>query len=264
MTVKSLIDPRSLQAAMKSAGYYTGAIDGAFGAKSKTARDKWVANMIGAKSASWPDERRQVALNQIVLKTAGMTVGTVDGLIGPQTLYALEQWQNRSRDVDPAPELIADQPTVFPRYSEIEKFYGKPGTGLVMMTCPYPVRIAWDKTKTISKFQIHGKCKDSAETAMETVLEHYGMDEISRLGLDLWGGCYSNRPMRGGSRPSTHAYAAAIDWDPERNQLRWGADRAVMDDPERKAFVDAWEAQGWVSLGRARNFDWMHMQACRL
>ena len=25
-----------------------------------------------------------------------------------------------------------------------------------------------------------------------------------------------------------------------------------------------WEEEGWISLGRARDFDWMHVQAARL
>jgi len=31
-----------------------------------------------------------------------------------------------------------------------------------------------------------------------------------------------------------------------------------------EAFWKAWEEEGWLSLGRSRNFDWMHVQACRL
>jgi hypothetical protein len=37
-----------------------------------------------------------------------------------------------------------------------------------------------------------------------------------------------------------------------------------MAQPEYAPFLDLWEAEGFVSLGRARNFDWMHVQAARL
>jgi hypothetical protein len=70
--------------------------------------------------------------------------------------------------------------------------------------------------------------------------------------------------MRGGSSLSTHAFACALDINPEQNQLRWGSDKAKMAHSDCKAFLDAFETQGWISLGRERNFDWMHIQAARL
>jgi hypothetical protein len=55
-----------------------------------------------------------------------------------------------------------------------------------------------------------------------------------------------------------------MDWDPERNQLKWGRDRASLDASVYDFWWRTWEAEGWVSLGRSRNFDWMHVQAARL
>ena len=34
--------------------------------------------------------------------------------------------------------------------------------------------------------------------------------------------------------------------------------------PEYDAWWRCWESEGWVSLGRLRNFDWMHIQAAKL
>ncbi len=70
--------------------------------------------------------------------------------------------------------------------------------------------------------------------------------------------------MRGGQSYSMHSWGIAIDFDPERNQLKWGRPRARLSHSDAAPFWDAWEAEGWVSLGRARNFDWMHVQAARL
>ena len=70
--------------------------------------------------------------------------------------------------------------------------------------------------------------------------------------------------MRGGTQYSMHSWGIAIDFDPERNQLNWGRDRARLAAADCVPFWDIWEAEGWVSLGRARNFDWMHVQAARL
>jgi hypothetical protein len=61
-----------------------------------------------------------------------------------------------------------------------------------------------------------------------------------------------------------HSWGIAIDFDPMRNQLKWGRDKARLAKPDAKKFWQAWERQGWVSLGRRKNYDWMHVQAAEL
>ena len=95
---------------------------------------------------------------------------------------------------------------------------------------------------------------------LERVQDHYG-DQISELGLDMWGGCYNKRKMRGGSRWSTHSWGIAIDWDPSRNQLKWKANQANFAKPEYDIWWKLWEDEGFTSLGRAKNYDYMHVQA---
>ena len=68
----------------------------------------------------------------------------------------------------------------------------------------------------------------------------------------------------GGRAMSMHSWGIAIDFDPAHNRLRWGRDRARLAGPDYRAFLDIWEAEGWISLGRERNYDWMHIQAARL
>ena len=85
-----------------------------------------------------------------------------------------------------------------------------------------------------------------------------------KLRLDRWGGCLNVRKMRGGSSWSMHAWGIAIDFDPDRNQLKWGRDRAVFARPDYDAWWRCWEDEGWTSLGRTKNYDWMHVQAARL
>ena len=111
---------------------------------------------------------------------------------------------------------------------------------------------------------MHAKVADSVGDVFERVHAHYGSAELKRLRLDLYGGCFFARKKRGGSTWSTHAWAVALDWDPERNQLKWGRDRASLDHSNYDFWWRAWEAEGWVSLGRTRNFDWMHVQAARV
>jgi hypothetical protein len=152
----------------------------------------------------------------------------------------------------------------WPTQAQCGRYYGAPGNAHVRLTLPFKLRIAWDKRQSVSTFVIHKRCHDSAARAFQKIRETYSDKEIAEIGIDLFGGCYNNRPMRGGTNLSMHAYACAIDFDPERNQLKWGRDKARLAKPDAVPFWEAWEAEGWVSLGRARNFDWMHVQAARL
>lgn len=155
--------------------------------------------------------------------------------------------------------------TVWPTQSGCRSFYGAPGTGHATLMLPFPMRLAWDKNTVLKRFTIHQKCLASAQRAFARILEAYPSESVrDNLGITLFGGCFANRVMRGGSSLSMHAFACAIDFDPERNQLKWSAKQARMAKPDFAAFWDAWEREGWVSLGRARNFDWMHVQAARL
>ena len=40
-------------------------------------------------------------------------------------------------------------------------------------------------------------------------------------------------------------------------------DEARFAEPQYDAWWALWEEAGWISLGRTRNYDWMHVQACR-
>jgi hypothetical protein len=70
--------------------------------------------------------------------------------------------------------------------------------------------------------------------------------------------------MRGGSAWSIHSWGAAIDLDPDNNQLKWGKDRASFAKPVYNDFWKIVEAEGWVSLLKERNMDAMHIQAAKL
>ncbi len=258
-----MIDTRSIQSALKAAGFYQGDVDGNFGNVSRAARDA-ALRAAGVKIDGWPHSRLMIALNQWVMTNAAIDVGPIDGLAGPSTEHGLEQWQNALRDTTPKAAAIRHMPTTFPRQKDMLEFYGEPGTGHTRLTLPYPMRIAWDTGATVKSIFIHEKCADSAGRAFARAFDHYGYEKLKALGLDLFGGCFNNRKMRGGSSLSTHAFACALDIDPANNQLRWGADRAKMASPKCAAFLDAFEAEGWISLGRERNFDWMHLQAARL
>ncbi len=258
-----MIGTRNLQIALQKSSHYLGKIDGDFGRNSKRARDQMFADE-KICAGDWNEARKMVALNQWVIAQAQIDVGKIDGFDGPTTQFALEQWQNKMRGADPAPDEVAHQPTRFPRQRDMLKYYGLPGTNHVRMQFPYPMRLAWDLDTIVTSTMVNALCADSAQAAFEDALEHYSIDGIQENGLDLYGGCFNNRKMRGGFRLSTHAFAAAFDINPAGNRLRWGRDKAEMAKPECRPFVNAFAKQGWINLGMERNYDYQHFQAVRL
>lgn len=259
-----MLDNRSVQLSLQTKGLYRGPLDGIIGPQSEAAIAEAIQQVVGSKARTWSKARQRLALEQLILKESGFNPGAVDGLIGPNTLNALEQWQNHLRDIHPPVAVVAHQPTVFPRQRDVPSFFGEPGKHQVMLDLPFKMKLAWDNTKVIGRFSVHEKVRDSADQAFKAILQHYGEGRIKELGLDLFGGCLNVRQMRGGKAMSMHSWGIAIDFDPARNRLRWGSNRAQMAKPEYSAFLDIWESVGWISLGRERNYDWMHVQAARL
>lgn len=260
-----------LQESLKTLGYYKGGVDGKIGPRSKQAINDFLAtHAVGYHR--WGEARRLLAAKQLSLKLAGLEVGIVDGLMGPQTRYAFEVFDARQRgdtevetwrDAEKSVDLPNIKP-VWPTQAQVEKFYGAPGKNQTMLILPFPMRIAWDKRTTIKRFSIHEKVHDSAARVFNRIADAYDHDARQRTGIDLFGGCLNVRRMRGGTSWSMHSWGIAIDFDPERNQLKWGRDKARLAQPDCATFWRLWEEEGWVSLGRARNYDWMHVQAARL
>lgn len=147
--------------------------------------------------------------------------------------------------------------------NEIIKKYGKPnqqGSYLTSITLPYPMRIAWDKDTKLTKMRCHKLVADDFLAVFNDLLTHYGYDKLVELGIDLFGGCFNFRKMRGGSDWSRHSWAIAIDLDPERNQLEETSKTARFARPEYKPMIDIFYKHGFVSLGKEKNYDWMHFE----
>lgn len=147
--------------------------------------------------------------------------------------------------------------------TEIIAKYGQPGhpENLVMINLPYPMKIAWDLTHSVTRMQIHKDCAESVKAIFTDILAHYGLVEIQRLKIDYFGGSYNFRKMRNGTEWSVHSWGCAIDLDPQENALEEHADKALFAKPEYKAMIDIFYKHGWFSLGREKNYDWMHFQA---
>jgi hypothetical protein len=151
--------------------------------------------------------------------------------------------------------------------AEMMKIYGIPnqsGTYLASANIPFSLIIAWDHSQTISRIRCHKQVVSTVEDIFHAILEEYGLEKIKALGINLFGGCFNYRQMRGGTSWSRHAWGTAIDLDPERNQLHETKKTARFARPEYKMMIDIFEVHGWVSLGRLRNYDWMHFEAGKI
>lgn len=192
-----------------------------------------------------------------LLKLVQREVGVrPDGVFGDITLRAIAD----KLGVEPPPSTGG-----WPRdtYQEMEAFYGHHGDTDQHIQIIPPYQLYFDG-RPLTKITVHKKIASAVIEALSVVLDHYGAQEIKMLKLDVFDGCFNDRPKRGGSSWSTHAYAAALDFYAEGNELHLDHTKAVFAKPEYRAWFDAWESVGAVSLGRELDWDWMHLQFAEL
>lgn len=103
--------------------------------------------------------------------------------------------------------------------AKIKAVFGEPGTkNLVTYEIPYTMYFNnGKKLVPVTKITSHKLLKDRILAVLNKVLLVYGHKRIKELGLDVFGGCYNYRLMRGGSELSTHSWGIALDFDPENN-----------------------------------------------
>ena len=177
---------------------------------------------------------------------------------GPRTAQALME------------KLEIPQPEhAWPSQEEVrsgKSVFGRAGdeSNLTSVRLPYIMRLAWDRDTTVSTMRCHKLVAEPLTRIFQATLDHYGMEKVRELGLDLYGGCFNNRSIIGGKATSMHAWGIAVDMDPDRNGLNIPAPKAALSGPEYTAFWQFVEAEGAVSLGRARDYDWMHFQFATL
>jgi len=101
--------------------------------------------------------------------------------------------------------------------------------------------------------------KAAADSLLAIITDLSKFDE-GRAALARYAGVYNNRPMRGGTTPSLHARAAAIDLMPTSNGLRtpWPKS-ATMPFSVVKVFAK----HGWKSAGAFWGRDAIHFERTR-
>lgn len=193
-------------------------------------------------------------MNQTQIKIMQEQVGAEpDGFWGLMSIAACEA---HLRKMMPSPHP-------FPRQDQksLTSFYGPAGrVPLVRISCPYRMFL-YNGPQTIKTIQVHERLGPSLERVLRELGKRYRTDDArTEAGINRYFGVYANRAMRGGSLPSLHARAAAIDLDANRNGLNthWPT-RARMPLDVMEIFA----REGWLAAGAFWSRDAMHFQATR-
>ena len=180
---------------------------------------------------------------------------TADGIIGPITVAAIADALG-----------IKQEANKWPTQAEVRSgnsIFGKAGdeSQLVNIVPPYPLYFDGKKCKTI---RVHRLIAPAVKNALDDILDHYGLNKIKELGLDQYSGSFSNRKTTTGSAMSMHAWGIALDFAAATNGYSTHKPKATLSIPECEKFWEIWESYGAVSLGREKDFDWMHLQFASL
>lgn len=158
----------------------------------------------------------------------------------------------------------------WPHQTECDTFYGNPrgrdgraspkweSENLIRVQVPFQL---YFEKRPIKNVVIHKKCADSLLRVFASLWHTAGEDQgtVDEWGLSNYAGCYNYRVMRGGSSLSMHAYACAIDLDPDRNGFGDPTPRFA----DYPWIIEAFEKEGWEWGGSWEDPDGMHFQAAR-
>jgi hypothetical protein len=131
---------------------------------------------------------------------------------------------------------------------------------LVKIKLPYPMRIAWDLDSSVNTMMCHKLVADNFIAVFNDLLSVYGYDKIKELGIDLFGGCFNYRKMRGGNALSMHSWGIAIDISPSANGLKTPFNKALFSKPEYAKMHEIFEKHGFINLGKTKGYDAMHWE----
>lgn len=275
-------DIQALQAGLKDRGLYDDVIDGKVGSNTLAGSKALLsanASLLPERFEHWPNTRVYAGGLQIILREAGQDPGPLDGHYGPLTRNAADWYIRGQSGVEvidfESLDTIDVNPNGFPKattsamnahYGNVNPAAGSCPVDIVNVPSPWKMGLDWDMSATRSHFKVHKKVAESLKRVLEAVFQHYGNEGIEKHGLNRFSGDFVCRSIRGGTRPSTHAWGIAIDFYGSRNELRRTTNDVpppTLAHPELSFFWEQWEKEGWYSLGRAEDRDWMHVQAAK-
>lgn len=264
-----------IQTYLSNSNFYTNDINGKLDSNTNIAIDAVLSSHsteLPDTWSTWKANRKAIAYLQWVCRDNNIDSGDIDGLYGPQTESAYHALTILHK-TGSLPRVFADiipiraNPHNFPieRDNTIIDFYGEPcSSRLVKVPCPWVLRLDWDLSSTTNSISIHEKLSESLGKILNKAYEIYGNEGIKKYGLDRYGGSYNCRKKRGSTSSwSTHAWGISIDWFPSKNKLKWDSEKANLAHQDLDQWWQLWEKEGWVSLGRSEDRDWMHVQAAK-
>jgi hypothetical protein len=166
------------------------------------------------------------------------------------------------RDAVPYSALIPPngEAGIIATFGDIQKYIAADGTlnpqwqvdMLGYAGLPYPLMLSFDHALKITHFRCHNLLVEVFEQTFREIVEQ-GFGEY----LCSFGGCFTFRPQRRGSKLSAHSWGIAIDLNPETNAQGTSGDMnpGIISIFQRNGFE--W---GGTWIGKHR--DPMHFQYC--
>lgn len=175
-------------------------------------------------------------------------VGTTpDGFWGPKSIAATKRHLKKL--------MPKNNPWPSSSQSALRAFYGPAGSSSMMTRVKAPSWLRlYDSDEKVSSIWCHKKVAASLLRALRAAYKHHP-DVVKR-----YFGCYVNRNMRGGTKPSLHAYGAAIDLSAStnRNRSSWPLQSTMPIE-----VMEEFAKEGWLPAGAFWSRDAMHFQATR-
>lgn len=174
--------------------------------------------------------------------------------------------------VKAAAPVVSTSPATWPHedVAALNAFYGDPrgvngevnpkweAANIGFFIPPYPMFYSDGKRSPMTKIRVHKKCIATFQAAFADALQTLGHDYIVEHRLDITGGAFCYRLMRGGNRLSVHSWACAIDLDPAHNPFphKWVANMGMID----SRFAEILQKHGFTWRGANSDIDPMHFQ----
>lgn len=176
-----------------------------------------------------------------------------DGFWGPKSIAACQKHLKKILE-----ECYREGPYDTPPFgsdSSMETYYGKPMDESNLVLLPVSglgIKYAGSPVKAV---RVHKKANDS----LRAILEEISRSEWAYI-LEEYAGVYNARKMRGGARPSKHAWGVAIDLNPDENMLNehWPTSATMPIE-----VMEIFAKHGWMAAGAFWSRDAMHFERTR-